>query len=139
MDDPLVLILNPLNLHLEHLIIESINTIENVTYKLINCNDGDLNQNCPGPTIILVLIGGNCYGDNLEKWKLAELSSSFPLVPIYCVVDTNCAHCLKCSDYAWGIIHTPFKKEDIQFIIQWHLKGKRKDSSKQLKHNIKEK
>ncbi len=137
MDEPLVLILNPLNLPLKHLIIESINKLDNIKYKSIDCNDGNLNQICPCPSLVLVLIGNNCDGECSEKWKLPELHNTFPLVPIYYVVDTSCTHCLNCQDYAWGIIHTPFKKEDIQFIIHWHIKSKSEDNSKSIKHYIK--
>ena len=137
MDNPLVLIFNPLNHPLKYLIIESINTLEGIKYKSIDSNNGDLNQICPYPSLVLVIIGNYCDGENLEKWKLPELHNAFPLVPIYCVVDTGCTHCLNCQDYAWGIIHTPFKKEDIQFIIHWHIKSKKKDSTKSIKQHIK--
>lgn len=137
MDDPLVLIFNPLNHPLKHLIIESINTLESIKYISIDCNDGDLNQIYPCPSLVLVLIGNDCKGENLEKWKLHELHDAFPLVPIYCIVDTSCTHCLNCHDYAWGIIHTPLKKEDIQFIIHWHIKSKRKESVQSIKQYIK--
>ena len=139
MDDPLVLIFNPLNHPLKYLIIESINTLESIKYISIDSNDGDLNQICPCPSLILVLIGNYCDGENLKKWKLPELHEAFPLVPLYCVVDTSCKHCSNCQDYAWGIIHTPLKKEDIQFIIHWHIKSKREDSTKSIKQYIKEK
>lgn len=137
MDNPLILIFNPLNHPLKHLIIESINTLESIKYISIDCNDCNLNQICPCPSLILVLIGNYCDGENLEKWKLPELQEAFPLVPLYCVVDTSCTHCLNCHDYAWGIIHTPLKKEDIQFIIHWHIKIKRKDSTQSIKQYIK--
>jgi transcriptional regulator with PAS, ATPase and Fis domain len=137
MDNPLVLILNPLNLPLKYLIIESINNLETITYKSIDSSECDYNQISPSPSLVLVLLGNHCDGENLEKWKLAELQNAFPLVPIYCVVDTSSINRLDCHDYAWGIIHTPIKKEDIQFIIHWHIKSATEDSGKSIKRYIK--
>ena len=137
MDNPLVLILNPLSLPLKYLIIESINNLENIQYKSVDNKSVDLHQICPCPGLILVLLGNDCDGEKLGKWKLNQLQNVFPLVPIYCIVNTSCVHCQDCYDYAWGIIHTPIKKEDIQFIIQWHIKSATEDNAKSIKHYIK--
>jgi hypothetical protein len=67
MDEPLVLILNPLKLPLKYLIIESINTLDTIKCKSIDSHDGDLNQIYPCPSLVLVLMGNNCDGENLEN------------------------------------------------------------------------
>lgn len=140
MNDHQVLIINPFNSSLKTQLINTINTLQNVNYFLMDDPDAEIDtlQRCP--SLVAVLLD-NCNGKNLDLSKMETLHQIYPTTPILCFINTKnsgCKNCLNCQKFGWCFIHTPIYTEDVLFIIKWYLKENNKKKNQAIEFSLKQ-